>query len=506
MNTAKCECLKCAAVADFQEVTDFSCTNLNYIRGRVRMSLSNIKVNDSTITGVDNEPILGSDNLVKSGGVAFESFLLDGISRQSPVNGMVAKDNTFQLDNGHHKAIPVNDGDIIDLVQQSSYLIQVFWCKNYTIPSLISTVPDFCVGHEARESLTSGTYTAPSDCKYMVVGYDTLIGGDFINIFPSKIIINGIEDNNLPQFTALLSSKISEAKELARQASVSTVSELYGIRSKCIIGYYIGENNTFIEYDSAYCSVICVRGGERFICIGTGNESYNIAICKNLPDAIKAGASPEYATDESGRRLDNQPINMILPEDAKYIVVRADLGDGSGNITAFKIDGKNYAEPIRNVLTIEETFQKNPLLSYHYGIDGFIFNATVTPGNIFNSVGDSQFNIAVIPILGNSSIKIVPNIQYATLVSFVKTFNNGIVSGEVPDWCDNEVRRTINTETTLVAPADANFLIVNIKTSGTNIRPISLEINGYDVIKSLVDNVNILINQRIQGNISLDIR
>ena len=33
------------------------------------MSLSNIKVNNSTVTGVDEQPIAGSDNLIKSGGV-----------------------------------------------------------------------------------------------------------------------------------------------------------------------------------------------------------------------------------------------------------------------------------------------------------------------------------------------------------------------------------------------------------------------------------------------------
>jgi len=39
-----------------------------------QMSLSNIKVNKSTVIGVDNEPTFGSDNLVKSGGVG-ESLL-----------------------------------------------------------------------------------------------------------------------------------------------------------------------------------------------------------------------------------------------------------------------------------------------------------------------------------------------------------------------------------------------------------------------------------------------
>ena len=35
----------------------------------MRMSLSNIKVNDSTVIGVDEQPTTGSNNLVKSGGV-----------------------------------------------------------------------------------------------------------------------------------------------------------------------------------------------------------------------------------------------------------------------------------------------------------------------------------------------------------------------------------------------------------------------------------------------------
>ena len=40
------------------------------------MSLSNIKVNNSTIIGVDDEPIVNSQNLVTSGGVASHTNML----------------------------------------------------------------------------------------------------------------------------------------------------------------------------------------------------------------------------------------------------------------------------------------------------------------------------------------------------------------------------------------------------------------------------------------------
>ena len=54
------------------------------------MSLSNIKVNDSTVTGVDEQPTAGSDNLVKSGGV--QKY---GIEFLSDISKIITQETEF---------------------------------------------------------------------------------------------------------------------------------------------------------------------------------------------------------------------------------------------------------------------------------------------------------------------------------------------------------------------------------------------------------------------------
>ena len=77
------------------------------------MSLSNIKVNNSSIIGIDAAPILMSDNLVKSEGVykAVENrtmIPLDSLFLFKP--GHINSSGSF-VDSGEYIIIPVIDGD-----------------------------------------------------------------------------------------------------------------------------------------------------------------------------------------------------------------------------------------------------------------------------------------------------------------------------------------------------------------------------------------------------------
>jgi hypothetical protein len=132
----------------------------------------------------DDEPVAGSEKLVKSGGVAEE------IGKLQPqlFNGIVdGSSNVWKLGtNKQHFLIPVNGGESVVFDAESNYMYCAF-LKTYTTP-VAGATPDFCTGYEGRQGRSeSSAFTIPSDCRYFIID----IGES--SYIPTKLEINGVD-------------------------------------------------------------------------------------------------------------------------------------------------------------------------------------------------------------------------------------------------------------------------------------------------------------------------
>ena len=119
---AKCEYSKCAADADFQALTDFPAQiHSTCVAVCVYMSLNNIKVNNSTVIEVDNEPISGSDNLVKSGGV-FDKVTVPYVSYKKDVTATYMTNPTQVVDIRSGSQVKVKFIGISTDIPSSTYI------------------------------------------------------------------------------------------------------------------------------------------------------------------------------------------------------------------------------------------------------------------------------------------------------------------------------------------------------------------------------------------------
>ena len=151
-----------------------------------RLMSDSFSTTESDWQGVDDEPTAGSENLVKSGGVA------EGIGKLplQLFDGIVNSNGVWQLgSNKQHFLIPVNGGESVVFDAASNYMYCAF-LKTYATP-VAGATPDFCSGYEGRQGRSeSSAFTIPSDCRYFIID----IGES--SYIPTLLKINGIDITN----------------------------------------------------------------------------------------------------------------------------------------------------------------------------------------------------------------------------------------------------------------------------------------------------------------------
>jgi len=149
------------------------------------MSLSNIKVNNSTVTGVDNEPTAGSDNLIKSGGVfkfLFNKFIkgADMTYVETPTYGLIPNHTYYLFIKDTNWALPsaMTTGYnklALDNIYNGAKTNIKQWDKNSVV---LQPIP----------------FTVPQNSDYILVGGRAAVGTN-IEFYISDVDVNDLQQD-----------------------------------------------------------------------------------------------------------------------------------------------------------------------------------------------------------------------------------------------------------------------------------------------------------------------
>ena len=267
--------------------------------------------------GVDDEPIVGSDNLVKNG-VLFAKRLRDELETYGYIKFDESKIMPFGIDSsnkwvatGGSVIIPVysDDGKII-LKRQYRTIVIAFLKKfpygieNNNPVDFSSVYPnriviDNTVGYEAE-------YDIPSDCKYIC--FSTIQAEQVITLFPYFSFIK-----------KTVSGKLTDIVN-----GQNTFNDFYlNINSGVIKeNYYINTNNTWTNSNTRSCIVWSVNPlkNRKVRVVNPRSSDVVLYFLRNVPDTITINEYADIATNSTRYTIaagDEQIIDV--PFDCNYI-------------------------------------------------------------------------------------------------------------------------------------------------------------------------------------------
>lgn len=246
------------------------------------MSLSQINVNNNVVTGVDNEPTAGSENLVKSGGVASAFEKVD-----KKICGVYFSDNKYPTFS--------NDGTSV-IITFNSNLLLVYDDKTYTsvtISGTSYTIPN------AKKLVYNGTTVSIDNLNTAVDGVvlavnsnGNISGGllasayaayDLKNKFPSVFYSDGSYPSIEVSGTDIIVSFSTSSNILVRQANGNMLQIPHTAQS-----FTIGANQKLVydssikvvSYSSDNAILLASNGGDGYITEGVLSHSLNALIGK----------------------------------------------------------------------------------------------------------------------------------------------------------------------------------------------------------------------------------
>lgn len=176
--------------------------------------------------GIDNEPVAGSGNLVKSGGIIPTNTSVFGIYSLSNQVGWPNSNGQMLISpsyTGKHKVFKVNGGDTLTIVGTGYIMILASYEYNRTT----SYIPDYATGETTRRDVTNSSIVLPNDANFIVVASINNAG---VNVLPDCIYLNDADISNSLQ----LSVKNNSDKTLAL-GSVAESNRFYN-KKLSIIG------------------------------------------------------------------------------------------------------------------------------------------------------------------------------------------------------------------------------------------------------------------------------
>ena len=154
---------------------------------------------DANVGFVDDEPTAGSDNLVKSDGIAtqigFNAFDVDDLVETSGI-GISANNGTFD---GYqwgtvYRWIPVSEGTIINykLGAKSTHLVMAF----YTAKDASTYIANSGIAGAGGDNYVTGYTIVPTGAKYMAISIITGTANNFCFVGVPSLVHQYIDENN----------------------------------------------------------------------------------------------------------------------------------------------------------------------------------------------------------------------------------------------------------------------------------------------------------------------
>ena len=185
--------------------------------------------------------------------------------------------------------------------------------------------------------------------------------------------------------------------------------------------------------------------------------------------AMTAAASitPEIVANifERMRNLNDQERLKVIAVAEAYIEEIQEQG-----VSAEKVEYQN--DVLRNVL------DNNQITGYDLSPVGFISGSNVWQYN-------KDYELAIIPVKEGDIVKISPSTS--RFIAYLTT--NSHVVGDTPDYVSGTSRSSSSVQN-LTMPAGCKYFAFAVKSSGTDIIPTNIYVNGRDRLPSIINRLN----------------
>lgn len=431
--------------------------------------------------GVDDEPIVGSDNLVKSGGV--DKIITKELGNHTLDLTTITNNPILFDDNGTWR------------INQSSYQGRYFHCvagcKYIIIPptnktclvsflkSLNTTAPDYAENTTRIGKRGELEIIAPQDAIYIWVA--TKYADE--DITPS-IKIDG------EGFTRITNA----------ETNIRDINLFYGLFDGLSIftGWLDGSSPSIVEYNQYTKFVVIPSKGRKKIHIIKDSGSALMFFAKNY---ITTTGTLELATGETGRRSVIGDAEISLPEDIGYIYLQiSDYNNNNIKPKYLSIDGIKIIDVSRKddlsviddaiIIGSENPVKNNAIYESIAKDIGFSVDLSTITNNpkLYDDwgtwlVNSPSYTGIYFPVIHSCKYRLTPPVGKSSVYSFVKS-----VEGTSVDYATGSSRKTFSQEVIVSVPEDANYLWVMTSNNWESRRPqVKIIGEGMSSIKDLSD-------------------
>ena len=316
-----------------------------YVQFRLMHTLDNASTaaadfaNTANWQGVDDEPTVGSENLVESGGTFAELTKKDIATYRAILNCNIDSGGVVRIVNDYIAfVIGVKDSSVLRVKAGSTACIFSFL---KSLPLKSGETADFCLNTSRNVVSTSSVLNIPSDCLYI---HCLLSLGTSIDYTPSVFEVDGVsfveEISNIKAYIDNRTKDINRLKTLANILPYETIPNKM-----------VDSNGDVVNSTDWYIRKYIVEGGStyRFGAKHGSNNSNVINTFKSNDDYIEHGFS---GTD---RIWDGQSVTFKA--DVSYILMNVDpwfddnfylAKDDAGTLADVKpiIWANRYTEPV----------------------------------------------------------------------------------------------------------------------------------------------------------------
>ena len=258
-----------------------------------------------------------------------------------------------------------------------------------------------------------------------------------------------------------------------------------------------------------------IKAGD-VITISSAPASSVCAFLRSYTDPPTIGDSADFST-ASGFASQislsaGVPTTMTAPNDANFFLLWVKYGGSTIVPQVFTINGysiiKNVPDNIKaiinqavteieteisNVLTFTESLEKNGAIM----LPDFPQNNGYIWDGVWKNVTNSGYKHYVIPVKSGDNVVIhnnVNSVYYAVVKSYTDPVNDVAPDFSTISPFNAPIMVYGNTNFSYTMPSDAKYIIVISKIYNGDQSPFSCVINGYDLVKSISENISDSIN------------
>ena len=354
--------------------------------------------------GVDDKPTAGSNNLVKSGGVAEKLTELEGkvkdltgyndknidLSKYEEHQGAAGSDGiwrSYLSENYRHIAIPVDGLPNIEIIANSIYRTRCLFLTDYSVPSASETVVHIVPGETeiiVNAGQSSDIIAVPQNAKYLYV--ETHAGA--YDCKPSSITIKGTKGE-----VSILKEQVGKIGSGKEIINLSLYSEFNGIASP---------DATWIAYssDNYKHKVIPIEEGRELFIVGSNAYQTVFSFLKSyhIPDAEHTNV--DFVDGWNVEPIDVGGVrNVTIPDGSKFLYIETHRGNYDNFPLYVEYENSGY---------IKDIFNSIDKLLWHKEIDLSIYDKNIITSEITNLYGWWLTDGGTWNAGGDNSCKIIP--------------------------------------------------------------------------------------------------